>query len=152
MGLFDFLKGKWTGLSAPSPASRVVSSNGEPAVVSIQSSPLVTPTEAHQDLDVAVAIVLQDVESEGFNVRFHHADIEKQLDPNIVGALNGKEIHIYVAAARAPDMPRLHPTAKGTALVLAGKQNAVAYFAPVGLMEAGGDGEFFVNYRGCYPL
>lgn len=136
MGFFDFLKGNWVGLSTPSSASRVVSSNGEPAVVSIQSSPSITPTEAHQDLDLAVSLVLQDVEREGLKVRFHHAEIEKQLAPNIVGILNNKEVHIYVAVARAPEMPRLHPTAKGTAPTLASQKNAVAYFAPVGLMEA----------------
>jgi hypothetical protein len=151
MGLFDFLKGKWTGLSAPSAFSRVVSSNGEPAVVSIKSSPSVTPTIAHQDLDLAVAIVSQDVEREGLELNFHHTNIESSV-PNIIGIFNGKELHIYVTTARAPNMPQLHPTTKNTALVLAEQKNAVAYFAPVGLMEAGDDGEFFVNYRGCYPL
>jgi hypothetical protein len=152
MGFLNFLKGKWPGLSAPSTVSRVVSSNGEPAVVSIQSSSRITPAEAHQDLDLAVAVVLQDVESEGLQMRFHHAEIEKPLAPNIVGNLNGKEIHIYVVTARAPNIPTMNVNAKRTAPILAKDKNAVAYFAPVGLMEAGDNGEFFVNYRGCYPL
>lgn len=152
MSLFSMFRGGKKDLSAPSPSSRVVDTNGAPAVKLYPANADAAPTHQQKDLVLAVAIVAEDIQREGAQIGKFHTDPTLNLAPNLFCTLNGQALHVFVRVSRPPNMPALDPTAKNTVPHMARKNGAVAYFAPVGLMTAGEDGEFFVNYRGCYKL
>ena len=97
---------------------------------------------------LAVAVVLEDVKSEGVHVENFHFDPKLFLAPNIFGTLNSRSIRIYVRAARIT-APKLEAAIPGLARELSRTDVADHYFAPVSLMPVEGADGFFVNYRGC---
>lgn len=139
-------------LSAPSPSSRVVDKNGGPAVKRYPANAHTAATQQYKDLVLAVTIVAEDIQREGAQIGKFHTDPALNLAPNLFCTLNGQILHVFVRASGPPNMPALDATAIKTVPHMAREYGAIAYFAPVGLMSAGDDGAFFVNYRGCYKL
>jgi hypothetical protein len=110
---------------------------------------------------LGIKVVYKDLVDKGYEVL--NVRREEDVDPQILARKEGSLLFIVVRTARFPDMGVLKPRTAARVSMHANKNNAVCYFASVGIANAKGeddeemgqpevDGEYFINYKGLQPF